>query len=64
MTRSVRRSEQLEHRSGKSGTLRFAGKGLRPDDRREECQGARDGLRLRARMDAAAMACVPRMILF
>ena len=63
MTRSVRRSEQLEHGSGKRWTLRFAGKGFRLSDRREDCQGSHDGLRLRTRMDAATMACVPRMIL-
>ena len=64
MTRSVRRSEQLEHRSRKSRAFRFAGKGLRLGDRPEDCQAVRDGLRLRARMDAAATASVPRMILF
>ena len=64
MTRSVRRSEQLEHRSRKGRTLRFAGKGFRLSDRRADCQGARHGLHLQAHMDAAAAACLPRVILF
>ena len=64
MTRSVRRSEQLEHGGGKGRTFRFAGKGFRLSDRREDCQGARDGLHLHSHMDAAAAACVPRVILF
>jgi len=63
MTRSVRRSEQLEHGSGKNWTLRFAGKGLRRGDRRDDYHWIRNDLRLRARMDAAAMTCVPRVIL-